>query len=174
MKQISVIIVIIAAISSFFINFETTSNRKAELEEKGLADLIELKVLEKNMKNDFDIIPYLISNMPDKYNENNDLSFWDGIKNGSIVIASYARDVIVGFLCDYISGFYDKGIVMKIIWAFFGLFIEIIKNAFLCIFGTIVLVFKLLFQAGSISYYLGYIISLLVSLSILGKAAEEN
>lgn len=174
MKKISVIIVILAAIASFFINFETTTSRKAELEDKGLTDLIELKLIEKNMKSDFDIIPYLVSNMPDKYNENNDLSFTDGIKNGSIVIASYARDVVVGFLCDYISGFYDKGIIMKIIWGVFGLFIEIIKNAFLCVFGTIALIFKLLFQKGSISYYIGYIISLLVSLSILGKAVEEN
>lgn len=170
MKNVSVIIVILVAISSFFIKFETTTNRKANLEEKGLTDLIELKMIE----NDFDAISYLVGNMPDKYNENNDLSFFDGIKNGVIVIASYARDVIVGFICDYISGFYDKGIIMKIIWLIFGIPIEIIKNMFLCFFGTIILVFKLFFQKGTILYYIGYIISLFVSLGLLGSALEEK
>lgn len=170
MKKLSVIIVILAAISSFFINFETTTNRKADLEEQGITDLIELSMIE----NDFDMISYVVGNMPNKYNENNDLSFFDGIKNGSIVIASYARDVIVSFICDYISGFYNKGIIMKLIWLVFGFFIEIIKNAFLCMFGTVVLVFKLLFQKGSVSYYLGYIITLLMSMGILGNALSEE
>lgn len=165
MRKVSIILVVIAAICTFFIKFETTSNRKADLEEKGITDYIEYAMVE----NDYDLIAWLVSNM-NQYNTNNDLSLFDGIKNGILAPASYARDVIVGTVCDYLSGFEGKGFLMKIIWAVFGLFFEILKNALFSIFGTIVFVFKLLLQKGSLMYYVGYVVSTLISLSFIAQA----
>ena len=124
MKNFLIILMIIAAISTFFLQFETTTSKKISLEEKGIGDYIEISML----KTDFDRIAYAIGNLENKYHENNNLSFVDGLKNGFLVIASYSRDLIVGTICGYISGFYDKGFIMKTIWAIFGLFIEPIKN----------------------------------------------
>lgn len=171
MKPVSIFLVIIGIICTFFMNFETTSSRKADLEEKDIFDLIEVNMIENN----YDAIAWAVSNLPNKYNTNNDLSFLDGVKNGFLAPASYARDVLAGTVCDYLSGFEKKGFIMKIIWAVFGLVFEILKNLLFSLFGTIIFCFKLLFQKGSLFYYIGYIISLLISTSIVVNAiSDEN
>jgi len=170
MKKLSIILVIIAVICTFFIQFETTSSKKADLEEKGIGDYIEASMVET----DFDAISFLIGQQDNRYHENNNLSFIDGLKNGALVIASYCRDVIVGIICDYLSGFYDKGIIMKIVWGFFGLFIVSFITIITSFFGTIMLAFDLLTQKGSIVYHIGYLISLSFSALIVMQIPSED
>lgn len=167
MRKVSIILVIIAVICTFFFNFETTSSRKADLMEEDIFDTIEMSMVGDNF---LDVIAWVAANREDQYNTNNDLSFWDGVKNGILAPASYARDVIVGTICDYLSGFEGKGSGGKIVWAIFGLIFEVLKNALFSIFGSIIFVFKLLLQKGSILYYVGYIISTLTSISFIAQA----
>ncbi|WP_053956831.1 hypothetical protein [Inediibacterium massiliense] len=170
MKKILGLFVIIAVISTFFIQFETTSNKKINLEKEGIGDLIELSMIET----DFDVIAYLVGNQDNKYHENNNLSFIDGLKNGFLVVASYFRDAIVGTICGYLSGFYGKGVIMKIVWAIFGVPIELIKNVITSFIGTIILMFQLLTQKGSFMYYIGYVLSLIIAAAITKRASVED
>lgn len=170
MKKASILLVIIAVICTFFIQFETTSSKKASLEEEGIGDYIEASMVET----DFDVLSFVIGHQDNRYHENNNLSFIDGLKNGALVMASYCRDVIVGIICDYLSGFYDKGIIMKIVWGFFGLFIVTFISLITSFLGTIMLAFDLLTQKGSILYHIGYLISLCISVSIVMQIPSED
>lgn len=42
----------------------------------------------------------------------------------------YYKDVLINSLCDYVSGFKNKGAIGKIMWAVFGLLV-FIKQIFL-------------------------------------------
>ena len=49
----------------------------------------------------------------------------DGLKNGVLIGMGYYRDVLINSICDYISGFKNKGAIGKIIWAVLGLLVFI-------------------------------------------------
>ena len=58
----------------------------------------------------------------------NDLGLVEGIKNGVVVFGNYFRNIITGTILDYKNGFNNVSGDMKIVWIFFGLFVEIAKN----------------------------------------------
>lgn len=177
MKKLFIVLCFVLVISSLFLQVETTSSKKAKLESIGIGDYLEIS----KASNDIELIPYLARNLDkvgyDKYSENNDLSFIEGLKNGYLVIASFFSEVIIGGICGYISGFYDKGIIMKIVWGFLGLIIIPIKIIFTSFFKTCILAFDLLIQKASITYYIGYIISLvttgLIMLTLNDRVSDD-
>lgn len=160
MRKGSLFFVIIAIITTFFFHIETTTEKKMKLESVGLGDYLSIGT----SKNNFDTMAYVLKNADkvgyEKFHENNELSLFDGIKNGYMVVASFFRDFVVGGFLGYLSGFHDKGIFMKIIWFFWGIVYIPIKAFILSIFGGFKLAFNLLTQKAGLTYYLGYIISL--------------
>lgn len=177
MKKLFTLIIIILIICSIFLQIETTTDKKSTLESYGIGDYISIS----NINNDIDAIPYIVENLDkigqEKYHENNSLNFMDGVKNGFLIIGSYFRDVVVGSICGYLSGFYNNGIIVKVIWAILGLIIIPIKLVIISLFSTVKLAFSLLTQRAAISYYIGYVLSLIILVSILSglnRNSNEN
>ena len=58
----------------------------------------------------------------------NELNSYDGIKNGIVVIGNYFRNIVVGSTLDYLNGFDVISSNARMIWLFFGIFLELAKN----------------------------------------------
>ena len=163
-KTICGILVIIGIIASLVVPIEATTETKESLMEPSIFDVI-------GVENEIDAIPVAIEYGVLKYNENNNLQFMDGLKNGVLIGMGYYRDVLINSVCDYISGFKDKGTIGKIIWAVFGLLV-FIKQIFFCFIGIFMKGFSLLTQKANTSYYVGYILGILIFLGIHSQIAE--
>lgn len=175
MRKGSFIIIIIAIITSFVFKIEATTARKAKLEQFGVGDYISASF---SMKSDLNGIEYVLKNL-EKFeegfiNENNELSILDGLKNGYLVVANFLRDLILGIILGYLGGFQDKGFFMKIIWFFWGIVYIPIKTLISSILSGGKLALDLLFQKASIGYYLGYLISLLLSSALAAGMSDDS
>lgn len=105
-KTICGILVIVGIIASLIVPIEATTETKKSLMEPSIFDVI-------GVENEIDAIPVAIEYGVLKYNENNDLQFMDGLKNGVLIGMGYYRDVLINSICDYISGFKNKGAIGK-------------------------------------------------------------
>ena len=91
----------------------------------------------------------------------NELNSYDGIKNGIVVIGNYFRNIVVGRF-DVISS------NAKMIWLFFGIFLELAKNIIFSSIEFIVMIIILLLQATvSYTYILFYLLTILFISGIL-------
>ena len=93
----------------------------------------------------------------------NELNSYDGIKNGIVVIGNYFRNIVVGSTLDYLNGSNAK-----MIWLFFGIFLELAKNIIFSSIEFIVMIIILLLQATvSYTYILFYLLTILFISGIL-------
>ena len=90
----------------------------------------------------------------------NDLGLVEGIKNGVVVFGNYFRNIITGTILDYKNGFNNVSGDMKIVWIFFGLFVEIAKNI---LFSSLELVSQ---ATSSYNYILSYLLTILFIIGI--------
>ena len=97
----------------------------------------------------------------------NELNSYDGIKNGIVVIGNYFRNIITGTILDYKNGFNNVSGDMKIVWIFFGLFVEIAKNILFSSLELVAIILILLSQAtSSYNYILSYLLTILFIIGI--------
>ena len=98
----------------------------------------------------------------------NELNSYDGIKNGIVVIGNYFRNIVVGSTLDYLNGFDVISSNAKMIWLFFGIFLELAKNIIFSSIEFIVMIIILLLQATvSYTYILFYLLTILFISGIL-------
>lgn len=166
-KKIGGMFILISIILTFIFPMEVTTDTKQDFEEYSIFDQV-------GIENYVDMIPIYIQKDVIEYRENNNLKFMDGLKNGYLVIASFYRDTIISIVCDYISGFDGKGIFSGIIWAIIGLVYVPIKCIILGLIGVCISIFQLLTQTASLTYYIGYILTLLASISIFGAISSKR
>ena len=92
----------------------------------------------------------------------NELNSYDGIKNGIVVIGNYFRNIVVGSTLDYLNGFDVISSNARMIWLFFGIFLELAKNIIFSSIEFIVMIIILLLQATvSYTYILFYLLTIL-------------
>ena len=97
----------------------------------------------------------------------NDLGLVEGIKNGVVVFGNYFRNIITGTILDYKNGFNNVSGDMKIVWIFFGLFVEIAKNILFSSLELVAIILILLSQAtSSYNYILSYLLTILFIIGI--------
>lgn len=165
-------ILIFLVIISFFIKLDTTQDKKEELLTPGIFDYISLAKVDYD--NNIEMVKVAYDYSLDKYKVQEDLNVLSGVKNGIFVVVGFFRDLLVGFGLDYLAGFYDKGLIGKVIWLFLGVVISGFLNligAFLGMFG---IAFGLLTQVAPIQYYISYIISfILMMMLVFGIAFVE-
>lgn len=98
---------------------------------------------------------------------NNQLGIKEGIQNGVVVLGNYFRNIITGTIYDYSNGFNKVSYDMKIVWMFFGIFIEIIKNILFSSLELIAIALILLFQSPNCyNYILSYLLTILFIIGI--------
>ena len=98
----------------------------------------------------------------------NELNSYDGIKNGIVVIGNYFRNIVVGSTLDYLNWFDVISSNAKMIWLFFGIFLELAKNIIFSSIEFIVMIIILLLQATvSYTYILFYLLTILFISGIL-------
>ena len=98
----------------------------------------------------------------------NELNSYDGIKNGIVVIGNYFRNIVVGSTLDYLNGFDVISSNARMIWLFFGIFLELAKNIIFSSIEFIVMIIILLLQATvSYTYILFYLLTILFISGIL-------
>lgn len=98
----------------------------------------------------------------------NKLGLFEGITNGMVVFGNFFKNTIVGTLSDYLKKFNTMSLEVKVVWLFFGIFLEAIKNILLSVFDLIVILFILLLQAtGSYVYILSYLITIVLITGML-------
>ena len=91
----------------------------------------------------------------------------EGIKNGVVVFGNYFRNIITGTILDYKNGFNNVSGDMKIVWIFFGLFVEIAKNILFSSLELVAIILILLSQAtSSYNYILSYLLTILFIIGI--------
>lgn len=96
------------------------------------------------------------------------LDMYDGFKNGVVVIGNYFRNILSSTVFDYLEGFKNNDSETKIVWLFFGIFIEFIKNILLSTIDFIFVFIMLLTQSPtSYSYILCYIMMILFIVGIV-------
>lgn len=96
-----------------------------------------------------------------------ELGLYEGVTNGVVIFGNYFRNIFVGTLLDYLNGFSSKSSEMKMVWLFFGIFLEIFKNILLSSLEFIAVAFILLLQSlGSYTYILSYIFTMLFIIGI--------
>ena len=156
---------------SFFVKLETTETKKTELLELGFFDYISLSQVDTD--NQVELLKVMYDYGRDKYEVNNELDDFSGIKNGVLVIPGAFRDTIVGSILDYIAGFHGKGLIGKIIWAVLGIVVSIVLNAIGAFLGIFGLAYALLTQTASTQYYIAYIISFLITLLLAVGFVKE-
>ena len=92
----------------------------------------------------------------------NDLGLVEGIKNGVVVFGNYFRNIVVGSTLDYLNGFDVISSNARMIWLFFGIFLELAKNIIFSSIEFIVMIIILLLQATvSYTYILFYLLTIL-------------
>ena len=97
----------------------------------------------------------------------NELGLYEGVTNGIVIFGNYFRNIFVGTLLDYLDGFSSKSSEMKMVWLFFGIFLEIFKNVLFSSLEFIAVLFILLLQSiGSYTYILSYIFTVLFIVGI--------
>lgn len=98
----------------------------------------------------------------------NELNSYDGIKNGIVVIGNYFRNIVVGSTLDYLNRFDVISSNARMIWLFFGIFLELAKNIIFSSIEFIVMIIILLLQATvSYTYILFYLLTILFISGIL-------
>ncbi len=98
---------------------------------------------------------------------NNELGIYEGIKNGVVVFGNYFRNIITGTILDYSNGFNKVGEDMRMVWMFFGIFVEIAKNILFSSLELVVIVLILLSQATkAYGYLLSYLLTILFIIGI--------
>lgn len=98
----------------------------------------------------------------------NELNIYDGIVNSIVVSGNYFRNTITSTILDYLDGFNNKTSQMKVVWLFFGLFLELLKNMILSGIDFLLMIFILLIQSiNSYSYMLSYILTILFVIGML-------
>lgn len=163
---------IVLIIASFFIKLDATEDKKRELLEPGILDYISLSQV--NEKNKVEMVKVMYDYKLDKYKVKEDLGVLSGIKNGVFSVVGFFRDFFVGFVLDYIAGFYDKGLIGKAIWLILGLFLSVILNLIGAFFGMFALAFGLLTQPASMGYYISLVVSFFGTLVLsFGSGAIE-
>lgn len=96
-----------------------------------------------------------------------ELGLYEGVTNGVVIFGNYFRNIFVGTLLDYLNGFSSKDSQMKMVWLFFGIFLELFKNILFSSLEFIAVVFILLLQSiGSYTYILSYIFTVLFIVGI--------
>ena len=96
-----------------------------------------------------------------------ELGLYEGVSNGVVVCGNYFRNIFVGTLLDYLDGFRLKSSEMKIVWLFFGIFLEGLKNILFSSLELIAIVLILLLQSTvSYTYILSYMFTLLFIVGI--------
>ena len=161
-RVIAKVIFFIIIVGSFFVKLETTESKKAELLELGIFDYISLSQV--NTDNQVELLKVMYDYGRDKYEVNDELDDFSGLKNGALVVSGAFRDTIVGSILDYIAGFYGKSLLGKVIWAVLGIIVSIVLNAIGAFLGIFGLAYALLTQNASTQYYIAYIISFFITL----------
>lgn len=97
----------------------------------------------------------------------NELGVSEGIKNGVVVFGNYFRNIATGTILDYKNGFNEVSGDMKMVWIFFGIFVEIAKNILFSSLELITIILILLLQAtSSYNYILSYLLTILFIIGI--------
>ena len=87
---------------------------------------------------------------------------------GIVVIGNYFRNIVVGSTLDYLNGFDVISSNTRMIWLFFGIFLELAKNIIFSSIEFIVMIIILLLQATvSYTYILFYLLTILFISGIL-------
>ncbi|MFQ7119114.1 MAG: hypothetical protein ACLRPW_03175 [Intestinibacter sp.] len=113
-------------------------------------------------------ILFITINLKVGFSFKNELNSYDGIKNGIVVIGNYFRNIVVGSTLDYLNGFDVISSNTRMIWLFFGIFLELAKNIIFSSIEFIVMIIILLLQATvSYTYILFYLLTILFISGIL-------
>lgn len=102
------------------------------------------------------------------------LTFVDGLKNGAILLGRILGNYFKSSFEDYISGFDGKNILSGLAWGIFGILIVLIKNMFLSLIVFLVYFFSLITIKGHITYYIGYLLSILLIIGIIRLYDNED
>lgn len=155
------LVIILCMISSFFIKTEVTTEK--------------LELIKNDREFPFQsgnsIFANSIMESEKNFSENNNLNFKDGFKNGIVSINSYYKRVIVRSGVDSLiktSYHLEDAHYIRFIIAFIlGFLLYMIKNVFICILPTFTFSLGILFQASSLSYKMGFILSIFALFSII-------
>ena len=94
--------------------------------------------------------------------------YYNKSKVGFSLIGNYFRNIVVGSTLDYLNGFDVISSNAKMIWLFFGIFLELAKNIIFSSIEFIVMIIILLLQATvSYTYILFYLLTILFISGIL-------
>jgi hypothetical protein len=113
--------------------------------------------------------------LEDVVNYDEELSFLDGLSNGTSLVGSLIKAYFAAAWSTYTYWFSDSIItIWNLIWLFIGIPIALILAIFFTLFAGIVYFFKLLFINASFLYYIGFLLSFFGSFVIWGIAGEEE
>lgn len=101
-----------------------------------------------------------------------DLSFVDGIANGTNVFGSFLKSLFIG-IWDTFTDTFSSNMIWNLIWLIIGLPLSFIFQFILTLFVGVVVFFKMLFINTSIYYHIGYISSLLIC-CVIGSIAGAD
>lgn len=96
----------------------------------------------------------------------NDLGIKEGIVNSLLVLGKSINGIFINLAMDFIHGF-GNSFIRNVFWLFFGWIWTTIKACLLFLPRYFVMLYQILVQGSSISYFASYVITTLISWKVL-------